>query len=172
MGMREDVRRWYLVYAKPRQEPVAQENLVRQGFEIYLPLIRQPRKRSGKRVTIIAPMFPRYLFIHLDSHNDNWGPIRSTLGVASLVRFGQTPAQVPDDLITAIRSREDEHGIHVMPADEYKPGGRVRITEGSFMGYEGIFLAKTGHDRVLILLDILGRHTRASVDAAAIEPAR
>src|SRR5215210_7146750 len=90
---------WYLVYAKPRQESVAQTNLVRQGYETYLPLVRQTVKRQGRRVTVVGPMFPRYLFIRLDTQSDNWAPIRSTLGVVSLVRFGQQAPQVPDALV-------------------------------------------------------------------------
>jgi transcriptional antiterminator RfaH len=163
-------RSWYLVYAKPRREMVAQANLARQGYEIYLPLIRQARKRQGRRVTVVGPMFPRYLFIHLDSQSDNWGPIRSTLGVASLVRFGQHAAQLPDDLVTALRRREDMQGVQVLPTKEFRPGSRVRISEGSLAGYEGVFLAKSGRDRVVLLLDILGKHTRAVVGAEAIEP--
>jgi len=150
---------------------VARTNLARQGYEIYLPLIRQPRKRRGRRVTVIAPMFPRYLFIRLDSHTDNWGPIRSTLGVVSIVRFGQTPAAVPDELIAFLRRREDEQGVQVLPVDEYRKGSRVRITEGTMMGYEAIFLAKSGRDRVVVLLEIMGKRTRATVNLAAIEPA-
>jgi len=164
------MKNWYLVYAKPRQETVARTNLVRQGYEIYLPLVRQPRKRKGRRVTVIAPMFPRYLFIHLDSQTDNWGPIRSTLGVVSIVRFGYQPARIPDHLVSMLRAREDDVGIQVVPVEEYKRGGKVRITDGSFMGYEGIFLAKTSRERVVVLLDILGKHTRTVVDAATIEP--
>jgi hypothetical protein len=30
---------WYLVYSKPRQELCSLENLERQGFECFLPLI-------------------------------------------------------------------------------------------------------------------------------------
>lgn len=161
---------WYLVYAKPRQEMVAHANLARQGYEIYLPLIRQVRKRRGRRATVVGPMFPRYLFIHLDSQSDNWGPIRSTLGVVSLVRFGQNAAQVPGDLIAALRQRQDKQGVQVLPTEEYRPGSRVRITEGSLAGYEGVFLAKSGRDRVVLLLEILGKHTRAVVGAEAIEP--
>jgi len=163
-------KNWYLVYAKPRQETVAQANLARQGYETYLPLIRQVRKQHGRRVAAIGPMFPRYLFIQLDAHTDNWGPIRSTLGVISLVRFGQAAAQVPDDLVANLRQREDEQGVQVLPTEEYQRGARVRITEGSFAGYEGVFLAKSGRDRVVLLLDILGKHTRAVVGAESIEP--
>lgn len=164
-------RRWYLVYCKPRQEAVARENLVRQGYETYLPFMRDARRRQRRRVAVVAPMFPRYLFIRLSSQTDNWGPIRSTLGVVSIVRFGREAAQVPDSLVDALRSREDEQGIQILPIEEYKPGSRVRITQGSFAGYEGIFQAASGRDRVTVLLDILGRDARTTVDTASIEPA-
>lgn len=164
-------RDWYLVYCKPRQETVARENLARQGYETYLPFMRDVRRRQGKRVAVIAPMFPRYLFIHLSSQTDNWSPIRSTLGVVSIVRFGRAAARVPDKLIAALRSREDAQGLQILPVEEYKAGSRVRITQGSFAGYEGIFQAATGRDRVTVLLDVLGRNARTSVDTASIEPA-
>jgi transcriptional antiterminator RfaH len=162
---------WYLVYCKPRQESVARENLIRQGYETYLPFMRDVRRRQGRRVSLIAPMFPRYLFIHLNRETDNWAPIRSTLGVVSIVRFGGTAASVPDDLLAMLRSREDAQGIQILPVEEYKPGSRVRITQGGFAGYEGIFQASTGRDRVTVLLDVLGRKARATVDSASIEPA-
>ena len=164
-------RHWYLVYCKPRQETVARENLARQGYETYLPFMRDARRRQGRRISVVAPMFPRYLFIHLSSQTDNWGPIRSTLGVVSIVRFGREAARVPDSLMAALRSREDRQGIQILPIEEYKPGSRVRITQGSFAGYEGIFQAASGRGRVTVLLDILGRDARTSVDTASIEPA-
>ncbi len=159
------------MYCKPRQETVARENLTRQGYETYLPVMREVRRRQGRRVTLNAPMFPRYLFIHLNSQTDNWAPIRSTLGVVSIVRFGRAAARVPDVLITAMKSREDANGIQVLPIEEYRPGTRVRITQGSFAGYEGIFQAATGRDRVAVLLDVLGRNARTTVDSSSIEPA-
>lgn len=164
-------RTWYLVYCKPRQESVARENLLRQGYETYLPVMRDVRRRKGRRVTLIAPMFPRYLFIHLNRQTDNWAPVRSTLGVVSIVRFGRMAARVPDELVKLLRSREDQQGIQILPVEEYKPGSRVRITQGGFAGYEGIFQAATGRDRVTVLLNVLGRKARTTVDSASIEPA-
>jgi transcriptional antiterminator RfaH len=164
-------RVWYLVYCKPRQESVARENLTRQGYETYLPVMRDVRRRQGRRVTLVAPMFPRYLFIHLNRQTDNWAPIRSTLGAVSIVRFGRLAARVPDDLVALLRSCEDTQGLQVLPVEEYKPGSRVRITQGGFAGYEGIFQAASGRDRVTVLLDVLGRKARTTVDSASIEPA-
>ena len=164
-------RRWYLVYSKPRQEALAKQNLERQGYTTYLPLFRTPRKRLGRRIVRIEPMFPRYLFIHLDTKTDNWAPIRSTIGVNTLVRFGMTPSPVPEDLIELLKQREDSGGVQDIPMHQFNEGQRVRIEEGPFMGYEGIFLAKTGQQRVLVLLDIVGKSAKARIDYDALGPA-
>ena len=161
---------WYLVYSKPQQERLALENLERQGYQSYLPLIRNRRRRMGRYVALVEPMFPRYLFVHLSDQTDNWGPIRSTIGVANLVRFGMKAAQVPADLIELLRAREDGEGIQTLPMPEFKAGDRVRIVEGVMAGYEAIFQAKTGRERVLILLDIADKLARVEVGADDIEP--
>ena len=171
MGDRPHQERWYLVYAKPRQETVARLNLERQGYRVYLPLVRQPRRQKGRMGSIVAPMFPRYLFIRLDRETHDWGPIRSTFGVVSMVRFGQVPAAVPDDLIDLLQAREDETGIQILPVEQYRRGAKVRIIQGGFSGYEGIFIARSGRDRVTVLLQVLGRAARAQIDLGAIEPA-
>jgi transcriptional antiterminator RfaH len=163
------MKSWYLVYCKPRGEETAKVNLQRQGYEIYLPLVRQPRRRMGRRVICVEPLFPRYLFISLDTKQDNWAPIRSTVGVTSLVRFGMEPAAVPVELIELLKSREDAQGIQDLPAEEPKPGERIRILEGPMSGYEGVLLAKTSRERVVVLLDIVGRKTRAKVDLSNLE---
>lgn len=160
---------WYLVYTKARQEEVAHTNLIRQGYGVYLPHVRQPRKRQGQRTMVVEPLFPRYLFIFLDTRTDNWAPIRSTLGVASLVRFGQEPARVPDELVDFLKTREGGEGLHEWAEQTFEVGHRVRVAEGTFRGYEGILLARTSRERVVVLLDILGRQVRTRIAAAQLE---
>ena len=147
------MRAWYLVYSKPQQERLAWENLERQGYPSYLPMVRNRRRRRGKYTSIIEPMFPRYLFVHLSDQTDNWGPIRSTIGVVNLVRFGMRAARVPDALITVMREREED-GVQKLVVPEPKPGDQVRIVEGVMAGYEAIFQAKTGRERVVLLLQL------------------
>ena len=67
-------RTWYLVQSKPRNEARALENLLRQGYETYLPLIEVERLQRGKLLKKQEPLFSRYLFLHLEEGNDNWGP--------------------------------------------------------------------------------------------------
>ena len=160
---------WYLIYSKPQQERVALENLSRQYYRAYLPLIRVRRRSRGRRRALVEPMFPRYLFVFLSDVGENWGPIRSTRGVARMIRFGAKPAIVPPGLIEALRGGEDEHGVQNLPEPVYREGDRVLISDGPMAGYEAIFAANSGKERVLLLLDIAGKAASVQVGSDQIE---
>ncbi len=166
------MKAWYLIHSKPRQEQLAQENLQRQGYGTYLPVTSIRRRKGGKTISEVGPMFPRYLFIQLSEKTDDWGPIRSTFGVSNLVRFGQLPARVPDYLISTLIVREDEAGLCILPEREYKKGDRVRIAEGPFEGYEAIFQSKNAKNRVSVLLTVIQNSINIELDQKVIEPIR
>jgi len=163
----EEKKKWYLVYTKPRQEKTARENLERQNYTVFLPQIwNKPKNRPRQSV----PMFPRYLFIQLDQTTDNWGPIRSTIGVISVVRFGMKPVAIPEAILGAIQARQDQTGIVEYIGHEFGKGQRIRVKEGVFQGIEGLFLAKSGGERVAVLLDIMGQTSRTILSDSEIEP--
>lgn len=58
---------WYVVQTKPRQEYRALENLINQGYECVLPEYQCEQLRQGVRALRNEPLFPRYLFIWLDT---------------------------------------------------------------------------------------------------------
>lgn len=161
---------WYLIHSKPKDEKVAQENLERQGYETYLPLILGRMKRRGKTTKSIQPMFPRYLFIHLSEQTDDWGPIRSTLGVSSLIRFGMTPAKIPDTLIKSLKQNENSQGVHELPNTSFSPGDKVLIVEGPFEGYEATLFSQKSDDRVIVLLKIAENFVKVKLEQSLIEP--
>jgi len=164
------MKSWYLIYSKPQQERIANDNLQRQGYMVYLPLASVRRRRKGRTVRVIDPIFPRYLFINLSDQTDDWGPIRSTIGVSSLVRFGQVPAKIPDSLIQGLRLREDSDGIQEIPEREFKFGEKVRISEGIMEGFEAIFQCQKSNDRVILLLKLAENITRIDIESSQIEP--
>lgn len=163
-------RAWYLIYSKPKQERQAREQLTRQGYETFLPLMRCKKRRQNRRIEVIEPLFPRYLFIHLSTTHDNWSPIRSTVGVSDMVRFGGEPARVPEPLIAFLHEQMDENGVRDMRPAPPAVGERVRIDSGTFAGFEGILTARTGRDRVILLLEIAGGGARVELDADSLEP--
>lgn len=156
---------WYLIHTKPFKERVAEQNLQRQGYKVYLPLIQQPCRRRGRWIEAINPLFPRYMFVHIRPHCDDIGPIRYTTGVHKLVRFTEEPAVVPDHIIESIKQAADHNtGLHHSKGPLFEPGDKVIIDQGPLTGLQGIFLAETGQERVVILLEMLGRENRVTVE--------
>ena len=157
---------WYAVHTHPRKERVALENLERQGFEAYLPLLKVQKARRGKAVMVDEPMFARYLFVRLDSSSQgrSWAPIRSTLGVRTLVQFGGRPARVQPELIDWLRTRE----VAFDPLHLFEPGDAVTVNAGPFKGLEALYQGVDGEHRALILLEILSKPVRVAVDAGSL----
>ena len=163
------MKAWYLVHSKPKQEEIAREQLERQGYQTYLPMTYAFRRRRGRSVQVVAPMFPRYLFINLSDETDDWRPIRSTIGVANLVRFGIDAARAPDDLIQLLKKREDDKGIQILPTKSFSVGDKVRVKDGTFEGYEAIIQAKTSKERVVLLMKVIEKYIKVELDSQHLE---
>lgn len=157
---------WYLVHTKPRQEDIALANLERQGYACYLPQLRIERVRRRTAEVVIEPMFPRYLFIRLDSSDQgkSWSPIRSTLGVSQLVHFGGRAAKVDDNLVDLLRQRERALPTEAM----FHSGDLVVIADGPFAGVEAIYQTADAERRAFILLEILAKPVSMHIDAGRL----
>jgi transcriptional antiterminator RfaH len=157
---------------RPREEERAEQHLLNQEYELFRPLVREYKIRKGKQVPVTESLFPRYLFILLDDVLSNWASIRSTRGVAGLVRFAEMPAVVPDEIIVMLRSHCNDEGIIDTTQERpfvYKEGDEVEITEGSFRGIRAIIKVQVAEDRVLLLLDLLGKKQQLEVSIGQIK---
>jgi transcriptional antiterminator RfaH len=164
------MRRWYLIHTKVGAEREAQLHLQRQQYQTYLPRLLQRVRRRGQLRLQVGALFPRYLFLRLDEGRECLAPVRSTSGVANVVRFGGRFATVPDPIIEALRMREDpETGLHslCLPA-RLTPGTHVRIEDGSFAGLEGVFERAEGAGRVVVLLTLLGQERQVHLSAEMV----
>jgi transcriptional antiterminator RfaH len=90
---------WCVVNSLPHQEARAKANLVRQGYRAWLPTIRRSRRHARRIETVLAPLFPGYLFVDLDPTQQIWSPINGTGGVRRLLCDNMRPASVPDSFM-------------------------------------------------------------------------
>jgi transcriptional antiterminator RfaH len=166
--------RWYLIHTKPTREGVAEVNLRRQGYDVYYPRLVRPARIRGRWVDRVAPLFPRYLFLGLALDDQEIGPVRSTLGVANVVRFGNDYTPVPEAVVEDLRMRADpKTGLHRLNDHAaFKAGSRVCIVDGAFDGLEGVFQRESGGERVVLLLGLLGRDTLVQLPVAFVMPQR
>lgn len=165
------MKRWYVVHTQPNGELRAVLNLQRQGFDTYLPRCLKERRHARKIERVARPLFPRYLFVRLDLETDRWRSVYGTFGVSDFVSNGSGPVPVPEDIIEDIRAHEDGSGVVVLDLPAFKPGQKVEIAEGPMTMQTGVFQHMTENQRVVLLLNLLGRQVRVTMPRGAVAAA-
>ena len=99
------VKRWYVLYSKPRKEQFLWQQLQSKGLEVFFPrLCLQARYCSEYRV---IPLFPGYLFVHLDLESEDLGELLWHKFSNGLINYDGRPALVPDEIIDGIKAEID-----------------------------------------------------------------
>jgi len=164
---------WYVVHSKPREEQKALDNLQKQGFECFLPMLTLEKLVRGRLKCVSEPLFSRYLFVQTQSQNQNFSVIKSTLGVHRLVSFGPLPSQVNDTLIEAIRSLESLLGSEINGFQSLiRSGDEVIMVQGPLKGLRGIFHESSGTKRAFVLIELLHKQHVILVDKSDIIPSQ
>ncbi len=155
---------WYVVHTHARNERTAYDNLIRQGFKAFLPEYLRNRRHARKVDTVRAPLFPCYLFVSVDVVHEQWRSILSTIGVGRLICRGDLPLAVPPGVVEAIQDRADSEGLVTLrPSIQFRRGDPIQITAGAFAAQTGFFECVSDEDRIVLLLDMLGRKIKITV---------
>ena len=136
------------------------------GYEIYNPQVREQRRRHGRKIMSVSQLFPAYVFVLIVS---GWWDARWAPGVVRLVMDGLVPARVPDAVISEIRGRERNGFVELPKPRGLAPGTRVRVVSGPLCDQIGLLAVLRPHERVLVLLNLLGGQQRVELARNAIE---
>jgi transcriptional antiterminator RfaH len=162
--------KWYVVLTKPKQEERAEEHLRAQGGEVFLPRIQLEKMRKGKRVELIEPLFPGYLFVNVEGCEQLVGSVRSTRGVRQLLKFGLEPLEIKQPLIEDLRTRcygqiEDSTEKQTI----FEVGQEVEVTSGPFKDYQAIFKQFDGEMRAIVLLNLLNQQQELLIELEQLQ---
>ena len=150
------MRSWYIAKSKPQKERWLESRLGQLGVEVYFP--RVVTRRRGRRA--LEPLFPTYIFCHLDIEDRNWPAIRWASGLSYFLGTEGRPTAIPDRLVDHIGGRVEIWNGGEHSARNLSAGERVRIGNGPFAGLEGIFQHYVGsRERCRILLHVVNRLT-------------
>jgi transcriptional antiterminator RfaH len=157
---------WCCAQIEPYRERLALHCLGLNGFEVYCPRLRQQIRSRGRKIERTPLLFPGYAFVLIVSR---WWDARWSAGVRRLVMDGEHPAHVPDAVIAEIRSRERNGLVELVRPRGLVPGMRVRVIGGPLQNQIGLLGALRPHERVLVLLHLLGGQQRVELARNAIE---
>jgi transcriptional antiterminator RfaH len=155
---------WFLAQIKPNSHNIAERNLTRQGFRIFLPMQEETKRARGKFTTQMRPLFPGYLFVALDLLRGGWRAVNSTYGITRIVSLGKEPTPVPLDLVSQLMLRCDREG-KLLPPKLLKPGDEVTLTKGPFTNFVATIESIAPDRRIWVLMELMGAQTRVAVSA-------
>ena len=165
-----DAHQWVVLNTQPHREGVAVENLRRQQFSTYCPMVRRQVRHARKTTNVLRPLFPGYLFVGLEPGRQRWRPLLSTVGVRTLVRFGNAPAHLDAKFIECLKAREADGAVEIS-VPEFRIGQEVRFAGGAFDGLVATIVAMSEKDRMTLLLNLLQGRVRVTVNASALTAA-
>jgi transcriptional antiterminator RfaH len=160
---------WSVAQIYINRESYVARRITDAGFEIFAPKTRIRVKGTFR----VVALFPGYAFVRIV---DRWRAVAKTPGVLGLIMAGDHPACCPDAEIEKIKGATMRNGLVRLPkppkSRAFKPGQNVRISSGSFCGFNAIYQGMSPRDREIVLLEMFGRETRIELGAGdLIQPA-
>lgn len=148
--------KWVVIRTKTGLENWARKNIEQQGHRAFFPRIEE--EGSGK----LSPLFPGYVFVEV---HDGWHFLRSTFGVLSLVPSNDYVEYVPLRVMDALFAAVNEEHYIPLPGtdDDLSESDWGKITTGSFKNFSAMYIARTGADRIRVLLSFMGRSAELEI---------
>ena len=155
---------WGVVYTHAQKEFEAQAQIENQGWTCYLPKHLKSTRHARKTSQQIAPLFPRYLFIDF-AEKPFSSSLNYTKGVQCILTNGATPSTVSEQIIALLRSKEDEQGyVETKTIMPFVKGDPMIVKSGCFKGQIATFECMNDHQRVQLLIDLLGKKTSVTLN--------
>lgn len=154
--------KWYLIQTKPNAHSIASTNLIRQNFEVFLPLISKTSKKGGQFINVIKPLFPSYLFIGSKLDQISWKSINATRGVSKAVTLDGSYRAIKKDIIEGLKYRCDLNGL-IKLGKYITPNDRVKLEKGPFADFICRVEDIADDQRVWVLINLMQQTIRTSV---------
>ncbi len=161
----------YVARVRPCHEAIARANLAALGFDAYVPTVREDVRTRFGRTTILAPMFPGYIFVTLDLSDRTWREAAHAKGIVELLPHSDSPTAIAARAMEWVRETEAAENAkkNAGPAPKIDVGDLVDVGGGSWDGYSGpIQGINSRRDRIRVLLTILGAAREVEVAAERV----
>jgi transcription termination/antitermination protein NusG len=163
----EEAEKWFALTVKPRHDKAVADLLEAKGYETLLPTYKKRRRYASRSKESHLPLFPGYVFCRFNLLIRL--PILTTSGVTGIVGAGSSPLPVDEaemySLRSAIRAR-----AQLQPCSFWVAGQKVRITDGSLEGVEGIIVRVKSNPSLVLSISLLQRSVLLEIDPDSVAP--
>ena len=177
-SLRDFTGLWWVAHTKSRNEKALAQDLIRKDISYFLPMSWKIRRRSGRTIRSLLPLFSGYLFFC--GEESQRIKLLRTNRVANLIEV-KDQQRLLDELLQieqALRA-----GVHLAPHKYVKVGQRCRVIAGPLVDLQGIVIGvpkckkgrlgdpvKTKNTiRLVLQIDMLGQAASVEIDTDMIE---
>jgi transcriptional antiterminator NusG len=165
----DTTKNWYALCVKSRHEFIAFSGLIRKEIETFLPSTKRFRQWRDRRKLVEFPLFPGYMFVHIQPNPEEFLNVLKSGGVVSFVSLTPGhPTPVPFSEITSLKLVV-ESGKELNIYSSLKEGSLVRVKMGPLKGAEGILTQKDNQYMFSVNIKLLGRSIGVKVHADDLE---
>lgn len=149
-----DLKNWFVLQTKPRNEKVVFRQVELKGVNAYLPIVEKIRIWSDRKKKIQIPLFPGYVFVHA-SEDERIKAISNTFGAIRYIFYEKRPAMIREREIELIKQALIEPEKIRIEEKNIKKGDMIVVTYGIFKGMKGYVNEFRGNYKLTVNLDEL-----------------
>lgn len=157
---------WYAIYTKSRYEKRVAEDMKKNGYTVYLPLVKTMRQWSDRKKKVEIPLISSYVFVRVDARA--YYQILNTPGVVGYVTFEGKAAPIRDSQIEMMRNAVEGNQPVALVQEKLEKGTTVKIVAGPLKGAVGDFLTIKQKHNFIIDLSSIGFALKVEVNAADV----
>jgi transcription termination/antitermination protein NusG len=158
--------KWFAIHTASNHERAVARQLQERSIPFFLPTYKQVNRWSDRRKEMERPLFPGYLFVHIQLHAKL--NVLRVPGVVRLVGSSQGPSEIPPEEIEPLQQAMVSKG-QIAPHDCVKVGSRVRVMHGPFAGITGCLVRKENQLRVVVAMESIHQAFSMQVDLRDME---
>jgi len=156
---------WLVVRYKINERLRFERNLYNQNIDFYIPRIFTNTPKGENQNSEV--LFPGYGFVK--QANTNLQALRNTLGLITIIRFGDRLAIAKHSMIIKFKELEYSSKIQPIPVKQLAKDDEVIVTSGPFKGYMSKILTADVKDRATILISLLGSERTLTLSTADLQ---
>lgn len=177
---------WYVLRVASNKEDRVREALERKVKieqledwinRILVPTKKEKRLRGGTARVYHRKLYPGYVFVEMRTEDDGripekvWFVVKETSGVGDFIGSGGKPSPMPaHDVEKMLAAAVADEETPTLANLNFKPGDKVKVTEGPFENFEGIVdEINTQKGTVRVIATIFGRETPIEIEYWQVE---
>ncbi len=155
---------WWVAHTKSRNEKALAQDLVHKDISYFLPMSWKVRRRRGRTIRSLLPLFSGYLFFC--GEESQRIELLRTNRVANLIEV-KDQQKLLDELLQIEQALQA--GVRLVPHRYIKAGQWCRVIAGPLADLQGIVVKTKDATRLVLQIDMLGQATSVEIDADMIE---